>query len=215
VTTPPNSPQIFHIVHYDKLPSIIAAGGLFCDATIQAKPVSGTTIGMGDLKKDRLALPVGCHPGTCVGDYVPFYFCPRSLMLYVISKANHEKLAYRGGQRPIVHLEARFDEAIAWAAKEQRKWAFTASNAAARYTKFHSDQSNLDQIDWAAVRNNFWSDPAVKEGKQAEFLMHGFFPWSLIRRIGVYAQGVYSEVASALASSAHKPKIEIKQDWYY
>jgi hypothetical protein len=215
VSRPPSSPQIFHIVHYDKLPSIIEAGGLLCDSRIQQQPVAGTTIGMGDLKRDRLALPVGCHPGTCVGDYVPFYFCPRSLMLYVISRANHEKLAYRGGQRPIVHLEARFKDAVDWAEENRCDWAFTASNAAARYTRFYNNRDDLDQINWDAVRNNSWSDPAVREGKQAEFLMHGFFPWELVTRIAVYSQGVYGDVMSILASAAHKPRVEIKQDWYY
>ena len=30
----------------------------------------------------RKQLPVPCHPATCMGDYVPFHFCPRSVMLY-------------------------------------------------------------------------------------------------------------------------------------
>jgi hypothetical protein len=49
---------------------------------------------------------VKCHPGTCVGEYVPFYFCPRSVMLYVINKGNHLDLQFRDGQSGIVHLEA-------------------------------------------------------------------------------------------------------------
>ena len=43
---------------------------------------------MGEIKARRLAQPVRCNPGTLVGDYVPFYFCPRSVMLYLIYKAN-------------------------------------------------------------------------------------------------------------------------------
>jgi hypothetical protein len=60
---------------------------------------------MSEVVARRKRLPVSCHPGTCVGDYVPFYFCPRSVMLYVISRRNHSSLTYRGGQAPIVHLE--------------------------------------------------------------------------------------------------------------
>ncbi|MBN2800521.1 MAG: DUF4433 domain-containing protein [Deltaproteobacteria bacterium] len=47
-------------------------------------------------------MPVPPHPGTSVGAYVPFYVCPRSVMLSLISRANHPKIAYRGGQNPIL-----------------------------------------------------------------------------------------------------------------
>jgi ssDNA thymidine ADP-ribosyltransferase, DarT len=33
---------------------------------------------MSTIKQRRLALPVTCHANDHVGDYVPFYFCPRS-----------------------------------------------------------------------------------------------------------------------------------------
>ncbi len=51
-------------------------------------------------------MEVKCHPGTKVGEYVPFYFCPRSVMLYILYMGNHPELGYRGGQAPIVHLSA-------------------------------------------------------------------------------------------------------------
>jgi hypothetical protein len=45
------------------------------------------------IKKRRLEeLSVGCHRGTNVGKFVPFYFCPRSVMLHILHKANHPEL---------------------------------------------------------------------------------------------------------------------------
>lgn len=38
-----------------------------------------------------------------VGDCVPFYFCPRSVMLYVIRKGVHQGLACQDGQKPSDH----------------------------------------------------------------------------------------------------------------
>ena len=76
---------------------------------------TGTTIGMSSIKKRRLKLKLTSHPDLHVGDCVPFYFCPRSVMLYVIHMANHAELTYRGGQESIVHLEAGLHEAVAWA----------------------------------------------------------------------------------------------------
>jgi hypothetical protein len=109
---PPAQPKLYHILHVDRLSSVVADGCLWCDAVMIARDGSGTTIGMGSIKARRLALPVHPHPGSSVGDYVPFYFCPRSIMLYVIYRANHPELEYRGGQDPIVHLEADLGEVV-------------------------------------------------------------------------------------------------------
>ena len=78
---------------------------------------------MSTIKQRRLRLPplVACHPpSTFVGDDAPFYFCPRSIMLFVIHRKNHPDLLYRGGQEPIVHLEADLHEVIAWAEAEPK-----------------------------------------------------------------------------------------------
>lgn len=170
---------------------------------------------MGTIKDRRLALPVSCHPGTHVGEYVPFYFCSRSIMLYVIHCANHSALTYRGGQGPIVHLQADLHEAIAWANGQGLRWAFTASNAGAGYCRFFNQVGDLSQIDWQAVGANQWAAAPIKEAKQAEFLMHNSFPWHLVRRIGVQSRATYAQVVAAIAGAAHQPRVEIKPDWYY
>lgn len=102
----PTQPKIYHIVHVDKLPSIISDGCLWCDAEIAQRSPPGTTIGIVDFKTRRLNQPLTSHPDLHVGDCVPFYLCPRSVMLFVIYRANNDALTYRGGQTPIVHLEA-------------------------------------------------------------------------------------------------------------
>ncbi len=70
-----------------------------------------------------------------VGACVPFYFCPRSVMLYVIWRRNHPQLTYLGGQEPIVHLEANLLEVVDWADRERHRWAFTLSNASSLYAE--------------------------------------------------------------------------------
>jgi hypothetical protein len=215
MTTPPSSIQIFHIVHHDKLPSIIKDGVLLSDARIRTRPITGSAIGMGDIKQRRLSQPVSCHPGSYVGEFVPFYFCPRSIMLYLIYMRNHPNLSYRGGQDPIVHLEFDLHGAVKWAAGQKRRWALSTSNAAASYAEFHKDLGALERLDWQAVAAQDWRNPATKEAKQAEFLMHSSVPWALVRRIGVKSQGVYSAVHAIIQAAEHKPQIVIRPDWYY
>lgn len=136
-------------------------------------------------------------------------------MLYLIYMRNHPELTYRGGQGPIVHLEADLHEVVAWANDEERRWAFSLSNAGAFYTQFRSSLDQLDEVDWDAVRARDWRSPEVKEAKQAEFLVHGSFPWTLVSRIGVRSMGISSRVQVALEAAQHRPMLEIRPDWYY
>ena len=106
----PANPKIYHIVHVDRLASIVADGCLWSDREARERDVSGTEIGMSNIKERRLGNELGSHPGLHVGDCVPFYFCPRSIMLYVISRQNNPLLDYQGGQVPIIHLEADLRE---------------------------------------------------------------------------------------------------------
>ncbi|SRR6266446_1795711 len=212
---PPERPKIYHIVHVDRLASIAADGQLWCDAEIVRRQAVGTIIGMSEIKRRRLVLPVRCHPGDNDGDYVPFYFCPRSIMLYVIHRANLPDLAYRDGQRQIVHLEADLNAAVAWAEANHRRWAFTLSNAGAYYAEFRSRVDQLGEVNWPTVAANDFRSAEVKEGKQAEFLIRHSFPWHLVERIGVISQPMGQQVANAFGTAVHRPVVEILPAWYY
>ncbi len=215
MTPPPVHPRIYHITHVDNLPSILGANGLASDALMLRRGGPTSPIGMGSIKRRRLALPMKCYPGETVGEYVPFYFCPRSIMLYMIHAANHPELAYRGGQEPIVHLEADLDEAIAWATATGRRFAFTLSNAGSAYAEFRANPEQLPEINWNAIAATDFRSPEIKEGKQAEFLMRESFPWTLVRRIGVHSATIHSRVLRAIAGSPHRPSVEVLPAWYY
>lgn len=209
----PDRPKLYHIVHIDRLPSIIADGNLWCDRITSQRGISGTVIGMNSIKARRLVSELQSHPGLCVGDCVPFYFCPRSVMLYVIHKANHPGLAYRGGQAPIVHLEADLYQTVEWANRNNRRWAFTLSNAGSSYFEDRSDLAHLADVDWDAVLSRDW--PQHRERKQAEFLVEGQFPWELVSRIGVFSRYAYNDVYRITRASEYQPRIEIQRNWYY
>lgn len=175
---------------------------------------------MSSIKERRLKQNfLASRPGLKVGECVPFYFCPRSIMLYLIYQGNHEELTYRGGQDPIIHLECDLQAAVGWSEAMNRRWAFTLSNAGSFYFEDRANLAQLDQINWAAVAEDKWSGPGVdrsiKEGKQAEFLVEESFPWALVERIGVRSLAVYHQVAGLLSGNSHRPKLEILQQWYY
>lgn len=212
----PVKPKIYHITHIDNLPLIVEHKSLWSDARCLAGGVNSTIVGMSSIKHRRLEeLEVTCHPGTKVGDYVPFYFCPRSIMLYILHMGNHPGLTYHGGQQPIVHLQADMLEVVKWAEAEGRRWAYTDRNAGAYLTGFFKRMGDLKNVDWAAVRATDFRDPVIKEGKQAEFLVRDLCPWELIERIGVIDARRQATVKQTLETAGHKPLVCVERTWYY
>ena len=103
----PNPVKIYHIIHVSKLPAILAENYLISDSEVHKRAPVGETIGMKEIKRRRMEeLRLISHPDLHVGECVPFYFCPRSVMLYMFHMQNHPEIEYRGGQEPILHLVA-------------------------------------------------------------------------------------------------------------
>lgn len=216
MSSPPKQPKAYHITHLDNLPAIVRDGELVSDAKMLARGGPAAMIGMSGIKRRRVEeLEVPCHPGTKVGDYVPFFFCPRSIMLYVLYRDNNPELTYHGGQDPIVHLEADLHNVIAWTEERDRRWAFSLSNAGAYYTQFRARAADLDQLDWKAIAATDFRRADVKEAKQAEFLVYGDLPWSLVDRVGVYSEGIRRRVVAALSGAKHIPLVNVQPGWYY
>ncbi len=210
----PKQVKIYHILHIDRLPSVIESNALFSDAIVAQNNPSGTTIGMRKIKQRRLTeLSLTSHPGLYVGECVPFYFCPRSVMLYMFYKDNNPEIEYHGGQEPIIHLEADLNQVVHWAKLKNKRWAFTLTNAGARYFEDRADLAQLNEINWNAVNTQYW--PECCEQKQAEFLLEEKFPLELVERIGVYSQKYLNRVKSDYISINKHPRIEVKGEWYY
>lgn len=136
-------------------------------------------------------------------------------MLYILHQGNHPDLDYRGGQQSIVHLQADLRATVRWANQKAIRWAFTTSNAGARYTSFYASLDQLHEVNWAAVAATDFRSAEIKDGKQAEFLVQDWFPWTLIEKIGVFNQNIGAEVLETLAATDQAPIVSIERGWYY
>ena len=200
---------IYHITHVNNLQRITAEGGLHCDR--HAEALKSVNIGHMHIKQRRLDRRVPAGPGGTVGDYVPFYFAPRSPMLFVISRGGVE--GYVEGQQPVVYLCSTV-EAVCDAGLH---WVFTEGHADMEYTDFFDDRRELNKVDWPLMESKYWfdtnDDPDRKRRRQAEFLVHQFFPWELVSYIGVYDGSIADQVREIIKENA--PEIGIKESWYY
>jgi hypothetical protein len=212
--TTPAWPNAYHITHVTNVSSI-AAEGLLADSRITGRGGPETMIGMANIKEARLSRPMPCFPEHSVGEFVPFNFCPRSVMLYVIYMRNSPHLSYRGGQDAIVHLRFDVHAVLDWADAAGVLWAFSTGNARAAYTEFHVDRADLGAIDWEAVNRNDWSEQFVKDAKQAELLVHQRVPFELVESIGVKTLDVAALVRDSIAEAPHQPPVVVERSWYY
>ena len=65
--------KIYHIIHVDRLDSVLKDGFLFCDAEMSKRQNSGPTIGISNIKERRMMLQLSSFPDLTVGQCVPFY----------------------------------------------------------------------------------------------------------------------------------------------
>jgi hypothetical protein len=206
----PQDPWIFHLTHVNNLTGIVGAGGLWRDAKVRAGRASPTDVGYAHLKGRRMRHPVQCAAGGVVGDYVPFNFCAQSVMLYVLHRG-HE--GYQGGQRDIVHLWSKVSRACATG----RAWFFTDRHAELAYAQQFGSLPELAEVSWEVMSTDVWwgNDDDRKQRRQAEFLVHDFFPWSAVRGVGVHDEEVAVKVRAALAQSPPVSGVVVRPNWYY
>lgn len=203
----PEQALIYHITDVANLPGILTEGGLRSDAHMVEK--NPTVIGYGHIKERRLKqIRVPCCGGRFVGEFVPFYFCPRSPMLYTINQGNTGRpVGCR--QQTILHLVSRVSVGISLG----RAWAVSDGNAGAFHTCFHSTLDAIQKLDWEAIRATDWQGRTHQ--KSAEFLVADYFPWTGIHAIGCHNEEVARQVQDLVNPQSHRPAVSVEPAWYY
>jgi len=199
--------KVSHITHIDNLASILLQGCLWSDKKRIELGLVNQNIGYSHIKQRRLLRPVNVAAGGTIGQYVPFNFCPRSVMLFVIHKGHPD---FQGGQDRVLHLISDTD-------------TIRLSNQDCFFTDIHADLDYAEQIDDfnriaeldldKIINEQYWQD--FKEEKQAEFLAFESVNWTSIQQIGVKTQDVANDVIVLLQDMKHKPEVVVRPGWYY
>lgn len=196
---------LYHITEIANLPSIIV-DGLLSDASVGDRP--NQVIGYSNIKERRLTqYTVPCCGDRFVGEFVPFYYCPRSPMLYTINNGNTGMPC--GHQREIVHLVTSVHRVMGL----NKEWAISDGNAGADAVSFSNQLTAFQELDWDAINALDWRGRTRQ--KMAEFLVADSVPWSVFYGIGVIDQNALDRVANITRNIAHQPQIKILRNWYY
>jgi ssDNA thymidine ADP-ribosyltransferase, DarT len=204
---------IYHITHINNLESIISAGGLLAYNAMRTAEIQYTNIAYENIQNRRATFRVPCGKGGVLHDYVPFYFAPRSPMLYTINKGNVPN--YSQGQTTVIHLVSSVDYIEA----EGLDFVFTDGHAAMTFTDFFDDLNALDAIDWDVMESRYWNDTDEdndrKRRRQAEFLVRNFLHWESISEIGVINFTIQAQVENILQNFTDRTPVKVHRDWYY
>lgn len=198
--------KVSHITHINNLLSILDQGCLWSDAKRIELGFANQNIGYDHIKQRRLIRPVSVAAGGTIGQYVPFNFCPRSVMLFVVHKGHDD---FQGGQDRVLHLISDMDTIKL----TNEHCFFTDIHADLDYAEQIDNFDRIEELDFSRINKKYWQE--FKEEKQAEFLAFESVQWKNIRQIGVKTQAIADEVIALLQRSEHKPEVVVQPTWYY
>lgn len=195
---------LFHFTNIKNLVTIIA-NGLICDSLLD----EGRYINSGDsgIKARRKGIPIPF--GGYVADYVPFYFAPRSPMLY---------RQFRTGtiqNENIVYLVSSVEIFIS----SKLRWCCSNMNAACNDAEFFNTLEEMyANIRWDYMSSMLWQNtdehPRRREHRMAEFLVWNNIPWSAIPYLAVFNNTVCERVKNILPPDS-KQRIFVKEDMFF
>jgi hypothetical protein len=215
---------VFHITHMDNLASMLSLGQLLAKNVM----VSGAceSIANEEVQNRRSKVVIPIAPGGLLHDYVPFYFAPRSPMLY----CNHRgSIPNAKPQSEVIHLmtTAQIIDATG------RPTVFYDRHAVVGYAQAFNKLEDMAKIDWRI----FFEPPLIggyaqywqnrndqnrphwvtrKEVRQAEFLVQERLSFSCIRLIGTYNRASKLRVEELLKlHSITSCSVETRSDWYF
>ncbi len=201
-----------HFTHIDNLAQIVAGGELYSDALVGAR--LRTEVGDRGIKAARRSNRVNCGVGGHPADYVPFYFAPRSPMMYRIAVGSVEQ--YQDGQDHLIYLVTTIDDVV----RTGLRWVFSNGNCGSPTTEYFDELELLDTaVDWDLQEAVMWNatadDPNRATRRAAEFLVHQRVPWRTIRWLVTRTDATASATEAILCRAGSSLRVVVRPEWYY
>ena len=196
------------------LPGILASGCIQADSLVGRSSALRIEVGDLNVKARRKQRRVPLAPFGRVADYVPFYFAPRSPMLFTLAKGNVP--TYSDGQDPLVYLVSHTDTA----ADAGLPCLFSDGNCASPLTKVFNDLSALGSaVDWEIMTARMWAntpdDQDRMRRRMAEFLVHQRMPVACVSQIVVRHETMKRQADAILAAYGADIPLAVRPWWYF
>lgn len=206
----PEAARIFRITHVENVPWILEHG-LHCKTSNVVDP-NFVPIGLPELIQKRTTRPVPIAPGGLLGDYVPFYFTPFSVMMLNITTGRNGVI--KRSNREIAILVSslhRLDEMGI-------RFVYTNGHAYMNESDYFDDLGDLDKIDWDLLRSRDFKHDPEDPGKlgryQAEALVHRQVPAEALLGIACYDTKAAAAIQDAVEQLGLAIAVKVIPGWY-
>nr|BFD33537.1 toxin-antitoxin system toxin DarT [Pigmentibacter ruber] len=207
--------EIYHFTHKDNIVSIIKSNGIFSTNNGKINKIEFKDASYLNIQDRRSRALVNTKINGVLHDYIPFYFAPRSPMLYAHYK---NKVTSKIKQSDLVYLVSSIGSVV----NDKLNYAFTDGHAAQNISSFFDDLKDLNQIDWPLMKDKMWNntleDTDRTRRRQAEFLVKDFFPFQLVHKIGVFDESNKKYIISILKNNDKENMVKhvfIERYWYF
>jgi ssDNA thymidine ADP-ribosyltransferase, DarT len=208
--TRPTPTTVAHFTHVDHLPTIID-NGLVCD-TQARRGVMTHEAGNPEIKAGRRGRLVDIPPFGCVGDYVPFYFAPRSPMMSAISWG---KVPQFGSDVTVLMYLVTTTQALVAAGLTV---LVTDRNAKLSLAEFRPEAECDDIVDWGLMKQKYWANteqyPDRRERRMAECLVPRSVSFDIFHEIVVHGEQQAGIVTRHLAAAGKAIDVHVRPGWY-
>ena len=205
--------ELFHITALENIESILRCKAVYSVSKSNELKLCHTSIAYPKIQDRRAKFPVPLTPNGFVHDYVPFYFAPRSPMLYAIHQGVVD--GYSKGQENIIYLVSSVESVAA----SNLRYVFTDGHAIMQLSEYYNQLSDLNQVDWDIMKRQYWNDTIDdgdrKRRRQAEFLVYEMLPLANIHQIVVMDSRAEQIVVEKTCEVGTNIPVRVTRDWYY
>ncbi|WP_276977267.1 DUF4433 domain-containing protein [Flavobacterium filum] len=209
-----NRKYCYRITHINNLPLLLKNGIVnknHCNASDDY-----IEIGNPEIIDVRSTSPVKIKNYGMIGDYVPFYFTPKSIMLYNIISGYWHPLVPRRNRNEIIVIRCLINDLATLP-----RWFFTDGQANIKdgTVMHYNDLNELDAIDWQSIQNSNFSksdgDFDRPRRYQAEFLVQHEVPIDCIESLNVYNQQAADTALGILNEKNINLAVNIQPQYFF
>lgn len=207
-----NREYCYRLTHRDNLEHHLRVG--ICTRHHPDADPGFVSIGHPDIIASRDTEKVRLRGYGYLGEYVPFYFTPKSIMQFNIVTGYWHPVVQQRHPSELVVLRCRIVDL-----NECDRYFFTDGQANNALTNHYRNLVDLDAVDWPCIHaGNFSKSGDADRARryQAEFLVHHHVPVDRIESIHVYDQAARQRVLKTLVKTGHTHiPVYITKQYYF
>lgn len=207
---------IHHMTHIDNLASVLKSGYLYSRNKVQALKVL-THYGSGKCVKDARSLKPSAIDGHTLGDFVLFFFAPRSAMLRSIRRCPG---GYAASEDDMIYLVADFKKVREWAESKGVRWEVSGRNCLSSTPGISVDNDFAGKdvspsLPHPAIDTLYPQNANEDSEHMAEFHLLDGLPIELLREIVVKTPEIKNRVKNELMTYQLDLAVEVDRKWYF